>query len=33
MDPSTLLWQREVEGGFYIMLLKLYPMLKEVQSF
>ena len=32
LDPSTLLWQREVEGGFHTMLVKLYPMLKEVSE-
>lgn len=32
VDQPTLLWQKEVEAGFNSMVVKIYPMINQVDA-
>lgn len=32
VDQSTIMWQKEVESGFNSMVVKLYPMINQVEE-
>jgi hypothetical protein len=32
VDQSTIMWQKEVESGFNTMVVKLYPMINQVEE-